>query len=124
MITRKRSKRKPTGGLYIPSRKKRKSEIARPPAFTTVGALKRKSERVLGGHFKMRVLQADIVNVFDGKKFMKAKIKTVSENSANRNFIRQNIITKGAVVDTDHGMVKITSRPGQSGNLSGVLVKK
>jgi small subunit ribosomal protein S8e len=36
--------------------------------------------------------------------------------------VRRNIITKGAVVDTDIGHVKITSRPGQSGALNGIKV--
>ncbi|MFH1511592.1 MAG: 30S ribosomal protein S8e, partial [Candidatus Woesearchaeota archaeon] len=33
-----------------------------------------------------------------------------------------NIITKGTIVDTDKGKVRITSRPGQDGTLNGVLV--
>lgn len=46
----------------------------------------------------------------------------MTENPANIHYVRRNIITKGAVVDTSVGKVKITSRPGQSGSLSGVKV--
>jgi small subunit ribosomal protein S8e len=53
-----------------------------------------------------------------------AKIITVVQNQANPHFVRRNIMTKGAVVKTDIGLVRITSRPGQDGTLNGVLVKK
>ena len=56
------------------------------------------------------------------KKSQKAELKTVVESPANRNFVRRNIITKGSVVETSLGKVKITSRPGQEGTLNGVLV--
>ena len=48
---------------------------------------------------------------------------TVVENTANTHFVRRNIITKGAVVDTSLGRVKVTSRPGQHGMINGVLVE-
>ena len=66
----------------------------------------------------------DNFNVFD-KKSGKAKlveIKTVVENPANRNFVRRNILTKGAIVETELGKAKITSRPGQQGFLNAVLL--
>lgn len=124
MISRKRSVRKLSTGLYRDARKKRKSELGRVPTMTKVGETKRKTQRVLGGNVKRKILVTNEVSLFDGKKHSKATIKSVVENEANRNFIRQNIITKGAVVDTDKGKAKITSRPGQAGALSAVLVKE
>ena len=85
--------------------------------------MKRRSDRVLGGNVKRRVLSADTIYAFDGKTHIKAKIKYAVENPANRNFARMNILTKGAIVDTDKGKIRITSRPGQCGSLCGVLVK-
>ncbi len=123
MITRKRSNRKATTGRYHNGRKKRQSELGRLPTMTKVGETRAKTERVRGGNEKQRVLQSNTVNLFDGKKYVKATIKRVVENLANRNFIRRNIITKGAIVETDKGNAKITSRPGQSGSLNAVLVK-
>ena len=55
------------------------------------------------------------------KEDVKAKIENVISNPANINFTRRNIITKGCICKTDKGDVKITSRPGQSGNLQGVF---
>ncbi len=124
MISRKRSNRKATGGIYIDGRKKRKSELGRNPTTTKVGDTKRKSERVLGGNVKRRILQTNTVNLFDGNSYVQAELKSVSDNSANRNFIRQNIVTKGAIVETSKGKARVTSRPGQSGSLSAILVKE
>ena len=45
------------------------------------------------------------------------------ENPANIHYVRRNIITRGAVVDTSAGKARVTSRPGQTGALSGVLVE-
>ena len=50
-------------------------------------------------------------------------INTVLENDADPNYVRRNIVTKGAVVDTDVGRVRVTSRPGMHGVVSGVLLE-
>jgi small subunit ribosomal protein S8e len=47
---------------------------------------------------------------------------TVRENPANPNYVQRNIITKGAILETDLGLVRVRSRPGQDGILSGVRV--
>ena len=47
---------------------------------------------------------------------------TVLDSPADANFVRRNILTKGAVVDTDKGKVRVTSRPGKDGVINGVLV--
>ena len=56
---------------------------------------------------------------FNGEK---VKIKTIIENQANRNFVRRNIMNKGAIIDTEIGKAKITSRPGQDGTVNAILV--
>jgi len=45
---------------------------------------------------------------------------TVRENPANPNYVQRNIITRGAILETDLGLVRIRSRPGQDGVLNGV----
>lgn len=123
-LTSHRSKRKPTGGRYRDYRKKRVFEIRNPAILTKVGETKVKSVRGVGGNVKNKLLSANQVNVFDPKtkKVSKEEIKTIVENEANRHFVRRNILTKGAVVETEKGKVKITSRPGQEAVLSGVRV--
>ena len=55
-------------------------------------------------------------------KTTKTQILNVIENAANPHLVRRNIITKGAIVETKLGKVKVTSRPGQEGMISGMLV--
>ena len=119
-----RSKRKASGGRYHYSRGKKKSELSGFAVNTHLSeTLKSKIKRVLGGNSKKKILSINIVNVADSKgKSTKTKILNVVENPANPNLVRRNIITKGAIVETELGKVKITSRPGQEGSLNGILL--
>ena len=119
-----RSRRKPTGGRLRPIRKKRRFEIARELQHATVGAGTIKPYRVRGGNRKLRILTSNVVNVYDPatKKMRPARIVTVRENPANPNYVQRNIVTRGAIVDTEVGPVQIRSRPGQDGVLNGVRV--
>jgi len=38
--------------------------------------------------------------------------------------VRMNVITKGAIIETDKGNVKVTNRPGQEGHVQGILIKE
>ncbi len=126
MIRQGRSLRKPTGGLRRPYRKKRLYEKGSQPVLSKLGKERRlRIDRVTGGAVRVRVLQAAVANVYNPatKKYAVAKIKTVSNNPANRYFTRANIITKGAVLDTELGKAKVTNRPGQEGLINAVLVQ-
>lgn len=121
-----RSNRKKSGGLYNKLRKKRKGDFGTDFIPVKIGKENKTTTRMLGGSIKTRLLQTDKVNVLDkDKKESKVvKIITVKENNANPNFVRMNVITRGAVVETDLGLVKIVSRPGQEQILNGILIKK
>jgi small subunit ribosomal protein S8e len=85
-----------------------------------------KLNRARGGNVKLNLLSASEVNVADPKsrKIRKLKIITVEKNAANPHYVRMNVITKGAIVKTEAGHVRITSRPGQDGVVNGVLVEE
>jgi len=119
-----RSRRKRTGGRLRPIRKKRRFEIGREIQTATLGAGTVKTYRVRGGNVKLRILTTQTINVFDPatKKMQAAKIVTVRENPSNPNYVQRNIITKGAILETDLGLVRVRSRPGQDGILNGVRV--
>lgn len=119
-----RSKKKPSGGKLVKGRKKKLYELGRDPTLTKLGEVTKRVLRIRSGVKKEVLLTANIVNVFDGKTHKKVKIKTVLANPANRHYVGRNILTKGTVVDTELGKVRITSRPGQEGTLSGVIVKE
>jgi small subunit ribosomal protein S8e len=119
-----RSRRKRTGGRLRAVRKKRRFEIARELQTATVGTGTVKKYRVRGANVKLRILTATTVNVYDPatKKMQPAKIVTVRENPANPNYVQRNIITRGAILETELGLVRIRSRPGQDGILNGVRI--
>ena len=83
----------------------------------------RKSFQVIGGGNKVAAVKLAFANLVVEGKAKKVRIKNVLENPANRHYARENIITKGAIVDTDAGKARITSRPGQDGTANAVLVK-
>ncbi len=119
-----RSRRKRTGGRLRPIRKKRRFEISRELQHATLGAGTVKKYRVRGANVKLRILTTRTINVYDPatRKTRSAQVITVRENPANPNYVQRNIITKGAILETDLGLVRVRSRPGQDGVLNGVRV--
>jgi small subunit ribosomal protein S8e len=71
-------------------------------------------------------MTTDFAYIIDPKtgKTTKTEILSVIENPANPHYVRRNIMTKGAIIDTKLGKARITSRPGQSGILNAVLIAK
>ncbi len=120
-----RALRKISGGRIRKARKKRRYELGREAVLTHIGDRRIKMVRVRGGNIKIKLLRDSYVNVYNPKtrKSEKAKINVVIENSSNPHFAQRNIISRGAIVDTSMGKVRITSRPGQHGVLNGVLVE-
>ncbi len=119
--------KKPTGGKKARHRMKRKYELGRPPTMTKLAEKEvRKIIRVRGGNTKIRLKRATFVNVAipDENKTVKTRIIAIVETPSNPQLVRGNYITKGTIVRTELGLVKITSRPGQDGVLNGVLVEK
>ena len=123
-ISQSRARRKATGGRYIDYRKKRQHELGREPSFTKLGKKRVLVLRVMGANRKLRMLRADTANLYDpkSKSFRQIKINTITDNPANRHFIRRNIMTKGSVIYTELGKARITSRPGQDGIINAVLI--
>jgi small subunit ribosomal protein S8e len=121
-----RSVRKITGGRYKRFRKKRKYELGREQAETRIGKVRAKVIRVRGGNVKVRLFETQYANVVDPKtgKAQKVEIKRVVENKANPHYVRRNIITKGAIILTELGEARVTSRPGQDGSVNAVLLEK
>lgn len=105
MLTQSKDRRKVSGGMKKAHRKKKLHEKANVPTRTKVGKVKIRQDRTMGGSIKLRVIRTDIANVYDpkNKKFKKAKIETVAENKANRHYARANIMTKGAIINTEVG---------------------
>ncbi len=119
-----RSKRKFTGKKYKHFKKKRKRELERPTINTIIDEEKKKKHRVRGGNTKLKLFSSQYINVTDPNtnKTSKVRILGFESNDASKDLNRRHILTKGAVVETELGNAKISSRPGQDGILNGVLV--
>ncbi len=123
-ISQGKSIRSPSGARNVANRGKRKSELGRDPAETRVDEKRLRKIRTRGGNEKLRLAAANKINLTDVKsgKSQITDILGVIENDANPNYVRRNIITKGAVVETPEGNAKVTSRPGQDGVINGILI--
>jgi small subunit ribosomal protein S8e len=124
MLWQKESIRKVTGGRRRPAAMKRRAEIGLAPADTHIGVERRRIIRTFGGNEKSRALRASDVNVTNAKgETKKVKIMNVEANSANPNYVRRNLLTKGAILKTEIGRARISSRPGQDGVINAVLLE-
>ncbi len=122
MVTKKG--RKISGGRYIKSRKKKSYEIAGQKRIVKIGEEKRKTKKTRGRNKKTFLLRAKFVNVqTKDKKIRKMEIKNVLETPSNKFLARQNILTKGTILETEIGKVRITNRPTQEGVVNGILIK-
>ena len=125
-ITQRRSKRKSTSGLYKKIRKKKKKDFGSDFFPIKIGKERKKLVKGLSRIKKQRILQTDKVNVTDTStgKTQITKILDVKENPANPHFVRMGIVTKGAIIETELGLAKVISRPGQHGVVNALLVKE
>lgn len=85
----------------------------------------RENRRLKGGGAKTSgkvYLYANVTAV--GGKTQKTKITAVVQNPSNRHYARENLLTAGAVIDTELGRARITSRPGQVGVVNAILLKE
>jgi small subunit ribosomal protein S8e len=117
--------KKITGGRYHKPRKKKLHEKDGNPRVVKLGETKKKKLRMVGGKFKTVMLTANIVSVMDKKKkkSKKSKIVNVLETPNNKFLAKQNIISKGTIIETELGKAKVTNRPSQEGCVNAVLIE-
>ncbi len=120
-----RPAKKQTGGRLSSLRKKKKSDRGMLFMETRIGKRQVKMKRARGGMTKLKLLSVEMINVSDSKgRVRRVKLLSVKENDANPHYIRRNILTKGAVVETEAGPARVTSRPGQQGMVNAVLIEE
>lgn len=117
-----RSKRTKTGARVRPHSKKKRHQLGRSPTETTVGEPRFRTMDSRGDTRKVRALSTNVANVNTGEETEHAEILDVVENDANPNYVRRNIVTKGAVINTEAGTARVMSRPGQNGQVNAVLL--
>ncbi len=116
------SKRTKSGARIKKHHEKRKRELGRPEAQTIIGEKRVKKIRTRGDNLKLRAFRLEFCNLTDPNtgKAEKVKILDVELNSANKEFTRRKVMTKGALIRTEKGYAIITNRPGQEGFISAV----
>jgi small subunit ribosomal protein S8e len=115
-----RSLRLRTGGRRRPKRDRRKHELGSEPTETQVGDTELKTVDARGGQTKIRAIRSDRASVAADGEVVATEITDVVENPADPNYARRNIITRGAIIETTEGQAKVTSRPGQDGQINAV----
>ena len=124
---RKKSKRTKTGAIRTSLRRCKKKASQKGGFFSEclVGKdieEKREKKRKTGGDEKTSARRIKYANVAgkDGK-IQKVAIVEVKENLANKQYVRRNIVTKNALIETEIGKARVTNRPGQDGVVNAVL---
>ncbi len=115
--------RKVSGGKYKKVIKKKLTGRQGQARVVKLGERKTKVLKGRGGIKKLVSLKDNIVNLNIGKKTKKTTIKNVVETPSNIFLARQNVLIKGAIIETEFGKARITNRPSQEGNVQAVLVK-
>lgn len=118
-----RAGRKISGGRYKRTRKKKLTGRQSQERKVRLGNEKRKIVYGRGTTQRLVNLFSNIINVTDGKKSRKTKIKNVIETPSETFLARQNVLVKGAIIETELGKARITNRPSQEGNVQAILIK-
>lgn len=118
--------RKYTGGRKIAMRSRRKFELDRYPNEAVIGSNLEVTRRVRGDNRKMALKTVEFANVsnYEEKKTTRSKILRVIKNTANKDYERRGVITKGTVIETELGLARVVSRPGQVGLINAIQLKK
>ncbi|MAG39679.1 30S ribosomal protein S8e [Candidatus Pacearchaeota archaeon] len=119
-----KSGKKTSGGRYLNPKKKRKDARNRQDRIVKIGEQKTKVIRTKGGNRKQTAHTLDKANVVKDKKAKVVGIKNVLETPSNTFLARQNILVKGAIIETELGKARITNRPSQEGLVQAVLIKE
>ncbi len=115
---------KVTGGKYHKQKKKKHYEKRGQQRTVFLGETSRKTQRIRGGSQKSILLKSNIANVLISPgKTKKSEIKNVLETPQNKFLARQNILAKGAIIETSLGKARITNRPTQEGHINAILIQ-
>ena len=114
------------GGRKIAMRGRRKFEIDRYPNEAVIGSNLKVTRRVRGNNNKTALKTVEFANISNPEenKTTKSKILRVIKNAANKDYERRGVITKGTVIETELGLAKVVSRPGQVALINAIQLKK
>jgi small subunit ribosomal protein S8e len=114
--------RKASGGRYKKVKKRKLTGRQNQTRIVKIGDTKTKLLNGRGKTTKLVSFLGNVANVIVKGKAKKSAIKNVLETPSNTFLARQNILVKGAIIETELGKARITNRPSQEGNIQAVLV--
>nr|EGQ39803.1 MAG: ribosomal protein S8E [Candidatus Nanosalinarum sp. J07AB56] len=118
-----RSTRTKSGSRNRRYRKPRKHEMGSAFSAPQIGdEFRTEDKETRGGDKKNFVRTSDRVNLAVDGEVKNVDIQAVEDNPANSEFVRRSLLTKGTIIQTTEGKARITSRPGQDGNINAVSV--
>jgi len=118
-----KSGRKISGGRYKKPKKRKLTGRQGQTRIVKIGDKKTKLLKGRGNTTKLVSFLDNIANVIVKGKAKKSAIKNVLETPSNVFLARQNILVKGAIIETELGKAKITNRPSQEGNVQAKLIE-
>jgi len=119
-----KSKSAGNGKKRVKFRDKKRSEIGNYFSATRVSQENGvKSFRRRGGNISPRASSLAFANLLTKEGYKKVKIKAVIDSKDNRNFARQGILTKGAIIETELGKAVIINRPGREGTVNAKILE-
>ena len=118
-----KSGRKASGGRYIKPKKRKLTGRQKQTRTVKIGETKTKLLHGRGNTTKLVSFLNNVVNLMAKGKAKKTTIKNVTETPSNIFLARQNILVKGAIIETELGRAKITNRPSQEGNVQATLLE-
>ena len=113
--------RKASGARYKRPKKRKLTGRQGQARIVKIGNRKTKLLSGRGKTTKLVSFLNNIANVIVKGKSKKSKIKNVLETPSNTFLARQNILIKGAIIETELEKAKSTNRPSQEGNIQDVL---
>ncbi len=117
------TKNRGNGKRKIKFRDRKRSEVGNYFSATKLSVADMTSSiRRRGGSVTARLKRAAVANLLTKEGYKKSKITSIVESPDNRNFARQNIITKGAIIMTEAGKAVVINRPGRDGAVNARLL--
>jgi len=120
-------KKKKTGASKKAFRGKRRREsgdVQTETRISTTGDFVQR-KRIKGGSFKLSLRESKSVNInFPDGHTTRGEILELVDNPSNALFARKGIITRGAILRTSLGLVRVSSKMGSDGVLNAKIMEE
>ncbi len=122
---RSKTVKRGTGKPRTEQNKKKRRFVGGPHPLPKVGTVdRRKTIAGRGSTCKQKALTLAFANVRTRQGMKKVKVLNVLETPSNRHYARKNALTKGTIVQSEIGKIRVTNRVGQDGVINAILIEE